>query len=41
MAESTATDAVNDDEMADEALDERQGGKACGFLCVSCRVDRS
>jgi hypothetical protein len=36
MAENTATDTINDDDLGDEALDER-GGKAVATAYASCR----
>lgn len=32
MSENTMTDTIHDDDLADEALDGREGGKLCG--CV-------
>ena len=32
MAENTSIDTVNDDDLADEAIDRTSGGKACTLL---------
>lgn len=40
MAESTATETTNDDDLDDEALDRMNGGKICagGSLQTRCSV---
>lgn len=44
MAENTATDSIHDDDLVDEALDERQGEKISGIChgtgCLS-QIGRS